>query len=77
MAKVTFKPVCECGHIFKKFRYIPTRCAESVDREQELIRIGSYTDYFNGLCCPKCGDPITDFTIPVFTRDGKIVYTEE
>lgn len=78
MAYVNFKPVCNCGYIFKNFIYTPPQREELMDAEREFIGLRRrYGDCFLPCRCPNCGELITDFTIPVFTRDGKIMYKEE
>lgn len=77
MAYVNFKPVCECGYVFKEFTYTPPQREEFMDAERELIGLRRYGDCFLPRHCPNCGECITDFTIPVFTRDGEIMYKEE
>lgn len=69
MAYVNFKPVCNCGYIFKNFIYTPP--------EREFIGLRRRDEWFLPCRCPNCGERITDFTIPVFTRKGQIVYKEE
>ena len=77
MAYVNFKPVCECGYIFKNFIYTPPQPGELIDAEREFIGLRRHDDCFLPRYCPNCGERITDFTIPVFTLDGKIIYEEE
>lgn len=76
MAYINFKPVCECGHIFKNFIYTPPQQENLIDAEREFVGIRRCDDCFHGLYCPNCGERITDFSIPVFTRDGEIIYKE-
>ena len=77
MAYVNFKPVCNCGYIFKNFIYTPPQREERMDAEREFIGLRRSDDRFLPRRCPNCGECITDFTIPVFTRDGEIIYKEE
>ena len=77
MAYVNFKPVCECGYVFKNFIYTPPQREELMDAEREFIGLRRCDDCFLPRHCPNCGERITDFTIPVFTGDGKIIYEEE
>lgn len=69
MAYVRFKPVCNCGYIFEEFTYTPP--------QREIIGvIERCDDCFLPRHCPNCGERITNFSIPVFTRDGEIIYKE-
>lgn len=77
MAYVNFKPVCECGYVFKDFIYTPPQREEIMDAEREFIGLRRCDDCFLPHHCPNCGERITDFTIPVFTREGEIIYKEE
>ena len=77
MAYVNFKPVCEFGYIFKKFIYTTPQREELIDAEREFIGLRQCVHCFLPSYCPNCGERITDFTIPVFTRDGEIIYEEE
>lgn len=77
MAYVNFKPVCECGYIFKNFIYTPPQREEIMDAERGFIVPIRYGDCFLPRNCPNCGKCITDLTIPVFTGDGQIIYKEE
>lgn len=77
MAYVNFKPVCECGYVFKDFIYTPPQREEIIDAEREFIGLRRCYDCFLPRHCPNCGERITDFTIPVFTREGQIIYKEE
>ncbi len=77
MAYVNFKPVCNCGYIFKNFIYTPPQREELMNVEREFIGLGRHGEWFLPCRCPNCGERITDFTIPVFTRKGQIVYKEE
>ncbi len=69
MAYVRFKPVCNCGYIFKNFIYTL--------QEREFIGLRRYDDCFLPCRCPNCGERITDFSIPVVTGNGEIIYKEE
>lgn len=77
MAYVSFKPVCNCGYIFKEFTYTPPQREERMGAAREFIRLRRYDDCFLPRYCPNCDEPITNFSIPVFTRDGEIIYKEE
>lgn len=77
MAYVNFKPVCECGYIFKNFIYTQPQREEIMDAEREFIGLRRRDDCFLPRHCPNCGERITNFTIPVFTRKGEIIYKEE
>lgn len=79
MAYVNFKPVCSnCGYVFNNFTYTPPQQEEFMGAERELfIGLRRCDNCFLPRCCPNCGELITDFTIPVFTRDGEIMYKEE
>ena len=77
MAYVNFKPVCECGYVFKEFTYTLQQREENVDAEREFIGLRRWEDRFLPCHCPNCGERITDFTIPVFTGDGEVIYKEE
>lgn len=77
MAYVNFKPVCNCGYIFKNFTYIPPQREELMNAEQEIIGVIEGCDnYFLPRNCPNCGERITNFSIPIFTRNGEIIYRE-
>lgn len=75
MACVNFKPVCGCGYIFKEFIYTPPQPEEIIYADQKLY-VPNYDECFHSLRCPKCGEYITNFTIPVFNRNGEIIYKE-
>lgn len=77
MAYVRFKPVCNCGYIFENFTYIAPHLEQGIDAAQQVIRIIRYDDCFLPRHCPNCGERITNFSTPVFTCDGGIVYKEE
>lgn len=77
MAYVRFKPVCNCGYIFKEFTYTAPHLEQPMDAEQQVIRIIRYDDCFLPRHCPNCGERIINFSIPLFTRDGEIIYKEE
>ncbi len=77
MAYVNFKPVCECGYIFKNFIYTPPQREELMDADRRFAGPRRCDDCFLPRHCPNCGERITEFTIPVFTRDGEIIYKEE
>lgn len=79
MAYVRFKPVCNCGYIFEDFIYTsPLPREEIMNEEQEIIGIiRRCNDCFHPCCCPNCGERITNFSIPVFTHDGGIIYKED
>lgn len=76
MAYVRFKPVCNCGYIFKEFTYTLPQREERMGAAREFIRLRLYDDCFLPRYCPNCGERITNFSIPVFTRDGEIIYKE-
>lgn len=78
MAYVRFKPVCNCGYIFENFTYTSPLREECMDAEQEIIGlIIRCDDCFTPCHCPSCGERITNLSIPIFTRDGGIVYKED
>lgn len=78
MAYVRFKPVCNCGYIFKDFTYTAPHLEQPIDAEREIIGlIGRCDDCFRPRHCPNCGERITNFSIPVFPRVGRIVYKEK
>ena len=77
MAYVNFKPVCNCGYIFKNFIYTPPQREELMDADRMFAGPRRCDDCFLPRYCPNCGERITEFTIPVFTRDGEIIYKEE
>ena len=77
MAYVNFKPVCECGYVFKEFIHTPSQREETMDAELEFNDLRLCNNYFLPRYCPNCNERITDFTIPVFTREGEIIYKEE
>lgn len=58
MAIVTFKPVCECGYMFKSFKYKP----QDNRTNNGIYRISSC---FEPCVCPKCGKYIESFVIPI------------
>lgn len=78
MAYVNFKPVCDCGYIFKNFTYILPQREEPMNVEREIIKIIEGCDnYFLPHNCSNCGERITNFSISAFTRNGKIIYNKE
>lgn len=78
MAYVRFKPVCNCGYIFKNFTYTSPLREECMDAEREIIGlIIRRDDCFTPRHCPNCGERITNFSIPVFPCVGRIVYKEK
>ena len=77
MAYVNFKPVCNCGYIFKNFIYTQSQREELMNAEREFIGLRRRDEWFLPCRCLNCGERITDFTIPVFTRKRQIVYKEE
>lgn len=68
MATITFKPVCECGYMFKSFKY---------KSQGNRIDNGIYkmSSCFEPCACPKCGKCIESFIIP-FSSDGTIDFEE-
>lgn len=77
MAHVNFKPVCECGYIFKKFMYTPISSETLIDGEREFVGIRYHDECFHGLRCPNCGEYITGFVMPRPNKDGELIYEEE
>ena len=75
MATVKFKPICECGYIFRLFEYRPER-TEYAEREHALYGLLK-EDYFEPEYCPNCGKRITNFTIPVFYQGGRISFKDD
>lgn len=75
MVTVKFKPVCECGYIFKSFEYDPDFNEYELGRKirTSYMMEGSH---YEPEYCPKCGQRICNFTIPVFYQNGKITYKE-
>ena len=79
---VNFKPVCECGHIFKHFEYsfrvkeleeiYPDVAKEWNIHQRYYIRQSAISPQ----TCPNCGQVIEAFTIPD-TRGSEIIYDEE
>lgn len=82
MAVVTFKPVCECGYIFKHFEYDynpkPPIKVYAADAEEGDIHKEHYIHQsaISPERCPKCGRLIKAFKIPD-TRGIKLIYNEE
>lgn len=75
MVTVKFKPVCECGYIFKSFKYDPDFNEYELRRNvRSPYLINDF--HFEPEYCPNCGQRIYNFTIPVLRRDGKITYEE-
>ena len=77
MTYVNFKPVCKCGYAFKEFIYTHPQREELMGGERMFIGLRQCDDCFLPRHCPICGERITGFSIPVFTRDGEIIYKEE
>lgn len=61
-----FKPVCECGYIFKNisFKYQPELPRKSTD----MITLFG-TSGFQPCSCPKCGRMIDGFILPMCSLD--------
>ena len=76
MAHVSFKPVCNCGYIFKGFIYTPPQQEVRMDAERVFVGLRRYDDCFLPRYCPNCGEIITGFSLPAHTRDGEIIYKE-
>lgn len=68
MATVTFKPVCECGYMFKSFKYKPQENRNHNSIYRMLL-------CFEPCVCPKCGEYIEDFIIPISSK-GEINFEE-
>ena len=68
MAMVTFKPVCECGYMFKSFKYNP----QGNTTHGGIYRIHSC---FEPCVCPKCGKYIEGFIIPI-SSNGNVDFEE-
>lgn len=78
MAYVRFKPVCNCGYIFENFTYTPSQRGDLMNAKQKIVGfIRQCDDCLAPRHCPNCGERITNFSIPVFTRDGEIIYKED
>ena len=69
MATVTFKPVCECGYMFKTFKYKP-------QDNRNHNGIYSLFSCFEPCVCPKCGRYIENFIIPI-SREGIINFEDK
>lgn len=68
MAIITFKPVCECGYMFKSFKY---------KQQDSRNNNGIYKMFscFEPCTCPNCGKHIESFIIPI-SSDGTIDFKE-
>lgn len=68
MAIVTFKPVCECGYMFKTFKYTPQYNRPHNDIYKRF-------QCFEPCICPKCGKYIEGFVIPI-SVNGTVDFEE-
>lgn len=82
MAIVTFKPVCECGHIFKHIKFdfkqkpqIMVYAADDETNDTHKLRC-LLRDNIDPEICPNCGNVIRGFKIPVI-RGDELVYNED
>lgn len=82
MAIVTFKPVCECGYIFRHFEYDfnpkpPIKVYAADNETNDTHKLCCLLQHnIDPEICPNCGKVIRGFKIPVI-RGDELVYNEE
>ncbi len=69
MATVTFKPVCECGYMFKSFKFKP-------QGNRKCDSIYKMLSCFEPCVCPKCGRYIESFIIPI-SSNGTVNFEDK
>lgn len=79
---VNFKPVCECGYIFKHIKFDfkqkpQIRVYAADDETNDTHELRCLLQYnIDPEICPNCGKVIRGFKIPVI-RGDELVYNED